>query len=132
MKLTGFYLYHPILSYSAEESNTHLNWFHPSKFWLLTKACHEKHFEDLSPSHRHRTWLDLTLKIRSMTSKYELVSESLTFKTVYDNSIWSSKKAPHQKTVFEGLAHFSKLQSHTNKTLHFHIVSFHLKPLKMS
>jgi len=24
---------------------------------------HEKHFEDLSPSHRHRTWLDLTLLI---------------------------------------------------------------------
>ena len=68
-----------------------------SKFWLLTKACHEKHFEDLSPSHRHRTWLDLTLKIRSMTSKYELVLESLTFETVYDNLIWSSKKAPPPK-----------------------------------
>jgi len=31
------------------------------------QACHEKHFEDLRSSHRHWTWLDLTLLITDGT-----------------------------------------------------------------
>ena len=55
-------------------------WYFSHLRSVLTQPCHEKHFEDLSPSHRNWTWLYLTLKIRS-ASWFEDPSHSITLQS---------------------------------------------------